>query len=248
MVPLFFSIHHRIATIMKTKIAILLLILGLQSCNKSNPGLQGPAIKSVSFEGVPSQNVDFDRARSTITIQLPTGLRGGLKPTLELTDGTRVVSGVAANGFVDLTPLCSCQGYQGRSATIMVGDTSAIATQRTRKGYLIRIANQGPLKALDSDIPLTFSRRTNKLVLYLPIENLYTNPYITQVKFTNVETGVGPLLNADGNCLNGCSNSALNQLIFSFSAPTMSVQYLTPGTYTVTAGGVDFPQKLVVTE
>ena len=234
---------------MKIITALLLLSLSiyLQACRNPNEIDEGkPAIKSIFFEGVPPQNVDFDRARSTITIELPTNLRGGLKPALELTDGARIVSGVTADGFVDLTPLCYCQGYQGRSATIMIGDTSAIATQRTRKGYLIKIANQGPLKALDSDIPLTFSRKAKELYMRLPVENLYTNPHITQVDFTNVATALKEVAGFDAVCLNTCDNRYVNQLIFRLTSPIEHT--LKPGTYTVSIGDIVFPQKLVVTE
>ena len=235
---------------MKTTTALLLLSLGLclHSCNRPDEVPDDrAAIKSISFAGVPSQNVTIDRARSTINILLPTDLRGGLKPILELNEGASVVGGLTADGLVNLTPYCYCQ-IKGVQSSIVVDKEVSSSSFKHRRSYIVKIANQGPLKALDSNTPLTFSRKTGQLILRLPVENLYTNPYITQVEFTNVETGAGPLFNADGNCLNTCSNGALNQLIFSFSAPTMSVQYLTPGTYTVSAGGVDFPQKLVVTE
>lgn len=235
---------------MKTKIttAFISLILSLQSCNKPEDIPDDRAtITSISFEGVPAQNVSIDRATSTISIKIPTDLREGLKPDVELNEGASVVGGLTADGLVNLGPYCSC-GIKDVQSSITVDKEASNSSLRYRRSYLIKIVNQGPLRALESDIPITFSRKTNRLEMHLPAENLYTNPYITQVKFTNVVTGAGTILNADGNCLNSCSNSALNQLIFSFSAPTMSVQYLTPGTYTVSAGGVDFPQKLVVTE
>ena len=241
--------NNSTAIIMKTTLTAVILSLGLclYACRNPNEIDEGkPAIKSVSFVGVPQQNVDFNRAKSTITIQLPTELRGGLVPILELTDGTRVVSGLTADGFVDLAPLCYCDDYRGPSATIMVGNTSSVATQRNRKGYLIKIANQGPLKVLDSDIPLTFSRKTGVLLLRLPVENLYTNPRITQIDFTDTATGKGAAVSADAVCLNTCDSKFTNQIIFKLSTP---IGYtLTPGTYKVSIGSLDFPQKLVVTE
>ncbi|GHB52379.1 hypothetical protein [Persicitalea jodogahamensis] len=233
---------------MKTKTALLLLVLGLHSCNSPDEVPDDrAAIKSISFEGVPAQNVTIDRALSTINIRIPTELRGGLRPVLELNEGASVVGGLTADGLVNLGPYCSCY-INGAQSQIVVDKESSNSSLKYRRSYAVKIVNQGPLKALDSTIPLTFSRKTNRLVMHLPVENLYTNPRISQLKFTNVETGVGPLLDADGNCLNSCSNSAINQLIFNFSAPTMSVQYLMPGTYTVSANGIEFPQKLVVTE
>lgn len=235
---------------MKTTAALLLLSLGLclHSCNRPDEVADDrAAIKSISFAGVPPQNVTIDRARSTITILLPTDLRGGLKPSFELSEGANVVGGLTTDGLVNLGPYCYC-GFKNVQSSIVVDKEVSNSSFKYRRSCLVKIANQGPLKPLDSDIPLTFSRKSKELVLRLPVENLYTNPYITQVELTNVETGVGPLLNADANCLNGCSNSALNQLIFTFSPPAFNLNGLTPGTYTVSAAGIEFPQKLVVTE
>ena len=233
---------------MKTTTALLLLSLGLclHSCNRPDEVPDDrAAIQSISFEGVPAQNVTIDRALSTINIRIPTELRGGLRPTLELNEGASVVGGLTADGLVNLTPQCYC-AINGAQSQIVVDKESSNSSFKYRRSYIVKVANQGPLKALDSDIPLTFSRKAKELYMRLPVENLYTNPHITQVDFTNVETGVGPSISADAVCLNTCDSRYTNQLIFRLTSPIE--HYLKPGTYTVSAGGVDFPQKLVVTE
>lgn len=233
---------------MKMIIAVCLICLGfcLQDCRNPDVVADDRAvIKSISFAGVPPQNVTIDRARSTITILLPTDLREGLKPVLELNEGASVVGGLTADGFVDLTPQCYC-GIKDRQASIVVDTEISSSSFKHRRSYTVKIANQGPLKALDSDIPLTFSRKTKELFLRLPVENLYTNPRITQVKFTNIITATTHIAGFDAVCLNTCDSRFTNQLIFRLTTP---IEYtLTPGTYMVTAGGIEFPQKLVVTE
>lgn len=245
---LIFLFTIKLSATMKITTALLLLSLGLslQACR--NPDVVADdraAIKSISFAGVPPQNVTIDRARSTITIQLPTDLRGGLKPVLELNEGASVVGGLTADGFVDLTPQCYC-GIKDRQSSIVVDTEISSSSFKHRRSYIVRITNQGPLKALDSDIPLTFSRKTKELFLRLPVENLYTNPIITQVRFTNIVTGTTHIAGFDAVCLNTCDSRFTNQLIFRLTTP---IEYtLTPGTYKISAGGVEFPQKLVVTE
>lgn len=235
---------------MKTTVAAILIVFGLylHSCRSLDQEIVGsPAIKSVAFVGIPPQNIDFDQGRSTITIKIPSDLRDGLQPILELTDGTRVVSGITPDGFLDLTPLCYCQPSQGLTATLMVGDSSPVNSQLNRKGYLIKVANQGPLKALDSSIPLTFSLKTKKLNLRLPVENLYTNPKVDLITFTNVKIDIEPVrISADATCLNTCDSKFVNQLIINLTTPIE--KRLKPGTYKISAGGIDFPQKLIVTE
>ena len=69
---------------------------------------------------------------------------------------------------------------------------------------------------------------------------------MTQVSFTHLATGIKRFAGFDEVCLNTCDSRFTNQLIFRLSYPIEHT--LTPGTYTVSAGGIDFPQKLVVTE
>ncbi|MBE9462046.1 hypothetical protein ACFP1I_12480 [Dyadobacter subterraneus] len=80
----------------------------------------------------------------------------------------------------------------------------------------------------------------------LQVEILYTNPSITTLMFTNLATGASALTNADAACLNSCKSTAPNQLIFSLGSP--SEHDLTPGTYSIAFNGLEFPQKLIVTE
>lgn len=235
-------------TTMKTKIALSLLCLGLclLACKKPEEVPDDrAAIQSISFEGVPAQNVTIDRALSTINIRIPTELRGGLRPILELNEGASVVGGLTADGVVNLTPYCYC-AINGAQSQIVVDKESSNSSLKYRRSYTVKIVNQGPLRALDSDIPLTFSRKTGKLVMRLPVENLYTNPYISQVKFTNVATALTEIAGFDAVCLNTCDSRFANQLVFRLTYPIEDI--LTPGTYTVTIKDIVFPQKLVVTE
>ena len=236
---------------MRIKITLLLLSLGLylQACRKPQEVVNDkPAIKSISFVGIPQRNVQLDVHNSTITVQLPSLLpKEGLKPVLELVNGASVVRGIQADSTInnELGIRCSCNYSPSNIAESSIVVGNAIRTTYYR---LRIIPSSGSLKPLENGVPLSFSRKTNELVLRFPVENLYTNPRITQLRFINLETGVGPILDADATCLNGCSNSVLNQLIFSFSSPNFNLKGFTPGIYKVIADGIEFPQRLVVTE
>lgn len=48
---------------------------------------QKPAIKAISFVGIPTQKVLFDAPNARITVQLPAIVNGGLQPVLEINRG-----------------------------------------------------------------------------------------------------------------------------------------------------------------
>ncbi|GAB4030732.1 hypothetical protein [Spirosoma jeollabukense] len=230
-------------------LSIALLIsagLALQSCQDSSQTVdERPAIKSVSFVGIPTKDVRFDAANSRITVQLPAILKGGLQPIFDLTDGASVLDGVMADNTIDLTRFCYCgqshNSAQEKEITLRIGNKT------TTTVYKVNVVATGVLKAQDSNEEFTFSRKTKLLELNLPVENLYTNPSITDLVFTNVATGKGTRINADAACLNTCSSTAPNQLVFKLSSPIES--YLTAGTYTMAiANGISFPQRLIVTD
>ena len=86
---------------MKTYVITSLTLLGLVqlSCRKPQEVADDkPAIKSISFVGIPQQNVQLDVPNSTITVQLPSILpKEGLKPVMELNErgepGPRLAAG-----------------------------------------------------------------------------------------------------------------------------------------------------------
>ena len=236
---------------MNTTTALLLLSLGLciQSCRKPQEVVDDkPAIKSISFVGIPQQNVRLDIPNSTITVQLPSVLpKEGLKPVFELANGASLVRGLLPDSTISVSAYCACNfpsasyGPYREELAIVVGNAARTTYYRLRI-----IPPTGPLKAINTDTQFVFSRKTKLLRMSLPVENLYTNPQIRQVDFTNIATGLKSIVNADAVCLSGCSDESPNQLLISLTSPIERT--LTPGTYTVSAGGIDFPQKLVVTE
>ncbi|MFD1141140.1 hypothetical protein ACFQ4C_08475 [Larkinella insperata] len=229
---------------MKILAIFLALSLGLLSlaCQQSNELLDDkPAIKAISFVGIPPQNVRFDAPNARITVHLPALLPAGLQPIFELTDDTRVVDGVRADETIDLTAFCACSSSgEPKKITLRVGN------QKTTAVYELNVMASGPLKAQTSRDQFTFSRKTKRLQLSLPVENLYSNPAVNMLLFTNLATGAVTRISADGACLNSCSSAAPNQLLFSLGSPIE--RELLPGTYGITLNGLSFPQRLRVTD
>ncbi|WP_461040975.1 hypothetical protein [Spirosoma harenae] len=229
---------------MKIRIIALWVFVGLGffACQKPAELTDTrPAIKSVSFTGVPAENVRFDAANATITVQLPAVLSGGLRPVFTLSEGTSVIDGVQTDNTIDLTPFCYCnRSSQSREVVIRVGNNTGTSV------YRLNVITSGQLKAQNSNTSITFSRQTKLLEMSLPVENLYSNPHINTIDFTNVETGALTRINADAACLNTCQSNAPNQLIFRLSSPIERELLL--GTYAISLAGIVFPQQLVVTE
>ncbi|QDK83034.1 hypothetical protein EXU85_32290 [Spirosoma sp. KCTC 42546] len=202
-----------------------------------------PAIKAISFVGIPTQNVRFDAPNARITVQLPAVVNGGLQPVFELTEGTKLLDGVMADNTIDLSAFCACNPStttESKKVILRVGN------QKTTAVYELVVVATGPLKAQNTTDQFTFSRKTKRLDLRLPVENLYSNPHVDMLLFTNVVTGNVTRVSADATCLNSCIGNAPNQLVFSLGSPIERV--LLPGTYTVGLNTITFPQRLVVTD
>ncbi|WP_428659972.1 hypothetical protein [Runella sp.] len=234
---------------MKNTVTALLIVLavGQQACRTSSDmDVTKPAIKSISFAGIPDKDVTLDALNHTITVRLPSVLEEGLKPTLRLTDDAQILRGLTSTNTVDLTSFCSCtKNNYTEEPGLAIGNTTTTVNYR-----LVILPPKGALKALASTAPLRFSRQTKLLSMNLPVENLYTNPHISTIEFTNSATGTSTRIQADGACLNACKSDAPNQLIINLSTPIE--RDLLPGTYSIaisTANGVvTFPQRLIVTE
>lgn len=220
----------------------------LSSCEK--PLRYEPAaIQGVSFEGIPESDVTLDAVNRIILVELPPVLDKGLRPTFRLTKNTQVAGGLASDNTVDLTPFCACnESAEPRESTIRVANGMSVTA------YTLRVKTKGPLKSLPSRDKILFSRRSERLLLTLPVENLYGNPRVTDFEFTNLQTGRVIRVNTDGTCVTQCKADRLNQLYFDLFYP-LSIspdRALTPGTYSIRLGSlpnlVSFSQQIVVTE
>lgn len=225
----------KITTLLLTSLGVLSL-----AC-KDNITDDQPAIKAISFVGIPPQNIRFDAPNARITVQLPAVVNGGLQPIFELTEGTRVLDGIMADKTIDLSAFCTCNlSSQPKKVILRVGN------QQTTAVYELVVIATGTLKAQNTADQFTFSRKTKRLDLRLPVENLYSNPSVTMLLFTDVATGKVTSISADAVCLNSCISTAPNQLVFSLGSPIE--RELLPGTYTISLNGIRFPQRLVVIE
>ena len=120
--------------------------------DSSGPVSDMPAIQSISFEGLPDQNVTFDAANSAITVRMPAVLEGGLKPIMKLTEGARPV-GLLPNGTIDISAFCSCT-KPTENVYLRVDNQTKTAT------YRLNIIATGPLAPQDVYEETTFSRKT----------------------------------------------------------------------------------------
>lgn len=218
---------------------IVLLTCMLSACAEPDEETNRPFIKTVSFAGIPNENIVLDKAKSRITVQLPAILKGGLKPVMELSDGAQVVHGLTQENTIDLTSLCVCN-YDNERITLRLDNQKAQAV------YEIVVIPEGSLRAQNTSEKFTFSRYGDRMELSLPVENLYTSPHVDMLFFTNLETGKEEMISADAACLNRCNSLDHNRMIFSLSSPIE--KYLKPGIYKIAFNNIKFPQQLVVTD
>ena len=234
---------------MKVLLIGVLVSIGLflGACRDSGETVnKRPVIKSISFEGIADKDVIVDEPNSTITVQIPAILKGGLKPILQLTEDAKVMRGLTADLELDLTSFCYCnRGSTREELDLLIGNDITTTTYR-----LVILPPKDALKPQFSNIPITFSRQTKLLSMSLPVENLYNNPSVDNLVFKNINTGISTRIYADGACLNSCKNDAVNQLIFHLTSPIE--KDLVPGTYSIMVGTknglISFPQLLVVTD
>ncbi|REA62346.1 hypothetical protein DSL64_08765 [Dyadobacter luteus] len=236
------SIHLISSLAMKlTCTSLLVLFVSLiLSCANPNESSDKPFISKVSFAGISEQNVSFNAAKAQIIVKIPPVLKDGLRPVFELSEGAEIVDGLTEENTIDLTSLCGCT-YNPAKITLRLDNKKALAI------YEIIVIPEGPLKAQDTDEPIAFTRKGEWVELSLPVENLYTNPKVTMLSFRNVATGQEEHVSADAACLNRCSGTEHDRVIFTLTNPIQTV--LKPGnTYKVSFNNIEFPQPLVVTE
>jgi hypothetical protein len=213
-------------------------LLMISACKQSGEVTDKPFIEAISFVGIPNENVNFDKTKSRITVKLPAVLEGGLQPIVELSEGAKITQGLTSENTIDLSSLCGCNKSGER---IMLSlDYKGIFS-----AYEVVVVPEGKLKAQSTNEPFTFSRKGDRMELSLPVENLYTNPHVDMLLFTNMATGRVETITADAACLNSCYGSEYNRIIFSLHSPIE--KHLTPGSYTLEFNNVKFPQQLVVT-
>jgi hypothetical protein len=214
-------------------------LLMISACKQSGGVIDKPSIEAISFVGIPNENVNFDKTKSRITVKLPAVLEGGLQPIVELSEGAKIVQGLTPENTIDISSLCRCNKTNEKMMLRL--DNKGILS-----AYEVIVVPEGQLRALNTNEPFTFSRKGDRIELSLPVENLYTNPHVDMLLFTNMETGDVETITADAACLNSCYGSEYNRMIFSLHSPIE--KYLKPGSYALEFNNIKFPQKLVVTE
>ncbi|HEV7382767.1 MAG TPA: hypothetical protein VGN64_23390 [Dyadobacter sp.] len=217
---------------------IVLFFVFIFSCKNPDETPDKPFIKSVSFVGISAENVSLDAANSRITVNLPAVLKGGLRPVVELSEGASIVDGIMPEKTMDLTSLCGCSS-DPKQITLRLENQGVSAI------YKVMVVPGGPLGAQQADVPIHFTRNGDWVELSLPVENLYTSPKVTILSFTNLKTGRHEFVSADGACLNRCSGTEPDRILFALTNPIQSI--LKPGnSYKVAFNNIDFPQPLII--
>ncbi|MDR6806622.1 hypothetical protein J2Y45_003814 [Dyadobacter sp. BE34] len=206
--------------------------------DSSAPVSDMPAIRSISFEGLPDENVTFDAANSVITVRMPAVLKGGLKPVMKLTDGAQPI-GLLPDGTVDISAFCACS-KPSQDVFFRISNQTKTAT------YRLNIVATGPLAPQDIYEETTFSLKTGVLKMSLPVRNLYDNHRIDQISFKGEDGKSGAWVYADGACLTGCRGEEPNRIAITLYSPID--RELKPGKYQIEMKGLKFPQKLIVVE
>ncbi|SDG27160.1 hypothetical protein SAMN04487996_1173 [Dyadobacter soli] len=210
------------------------LLLGCKDSSESVGDM--PAIESISFVGLPDENVTFDPRNSLITVRMPAVLEGGLKPVLKMTPGAQPV-GLMSDGRVDISAFC--RGSQNEPTYLRVANRTKTAA------YRLNIIATGPLAAQDVYEETTFSRQSTMLKLSLPVQNQYNYVHLTRIVFENEDGSEPVVITADGATLAGCSSQP-NRLSVELYSPIQQV--LKPGRYKIQIGNIKFPQRLIVVD
>ena len=197
-----------------------------------------PAIRSISFVGLPDQNVTFDARNSVITVRMPPVLEGGLKPVMKLTEGTKAI-GLLPDGTIDISAFCFCI-KPSETPLLRIGNQTKTAT------YVLNIVPTGPLAPQDVYEETTFSRKTGVLKMSLPVKNLYNNERIDVISFKSEDGKHSARIYADGACLAGCRPEEPNRIAITLYSPID--RELKPGKYEIEMKGMKFPQRLIVVD
>lgn len=225
-----------------TALALSLFAL-LISCEKSqDPSTERPSIESVSFVGIPDENVELDHRLSRIIVQTPMELPPeGLKPTFKLSRNTEILQGVTADGLLIAPVPCGCRSLDENfnkynAGVVKVANDNKVGPYQSTRAYSILVLpNKGCPKPIDN-LPIKYVRSDQNgrsmILIYLPVSNLYTNPCVSHIILKNLETG-----ERQGNSsflsyyLNGCDYRFTNHMRIQYEINQRTK--LIPGSYEV---------------
>lgn len=172
------------------------LIAGLLlTCRHSdvapNPFFDGlPRLKSISFSGIPQENISIDQATKVISVLIPARIPNDTDIALELTDNAEWVNKMFGARSSGLFGCDSCFHIYLKDKTNP--ETQPIIDYRIK-----------PLPAASLTIdfiaaPLSYIvRNTNAVALEIPIWHLYGNKVPKEARLTNDKTGEEVLVRRD---------------------------------------------------
>ncbi len=232
------------------------------SCLENDIDESKTLIKSISFVGIPDKDVTIDQRTRTIMVQIPSILPdGGLVPKFELSRNAEVREGLTPSGKIILTPYCRCipSGASKQEARLLISLKTTGPDYPPTTTYRVLLSPPGGcLEAID-DLPITYTRpkddSTFRILIHLPVKNLYTNPLVHAIFLKNKETGkIRQFFTVSaGFCLNSCDEEQANRLTYPFPSGDVS-RNLPSGNYEVSIETgcnnaiIKFSQPLVYTK
>lgn len=195
-------------------------------------------IRSVTFLGIPFENVKINQQTRTITVSIPAGFSGSdLKPVVTLTENTTLLAGLGGDQPFRAELFCYCNA----GGTASIGPNGSTLPQNPIQ-YSIVARSTAPLtlKSIATPLEVPLNEVTT---ITVPVNNPYGNLPIVRAYVQRTDGSppvllVGNETNENGCALFPCSTEEPGALSFSFSP--ISRQAVSPGTYTLTleqAGG-----------
>ncbi|UFH53621.1 hypothetical protein [Spirosoma sp. KNUC1025] len=216
------------------RLIYLLFMAGfVLTCRQSSPepdpfANSTPQLKSVTFSGIPQQNISIDQSAKTVSVRMPESVPNDIDITLELTDNAEWANKMTVARSSSLFGCDSCFHIYLKAKSDV--SNSAIID------YRVKLISAAPLAVGASSTPLPYViRNSNGSYLDIPMRYLYGNRLPRQARFTYDKTGEELVIKRDSAF--SLSPSDQFRIKYGAYANTLSIylfdEKLMPGSYHV---------------
>jgi hypothetical protein len=184
-------------------------------------------ILSVTFAGIPFENIRIDQQKRIITVDIPANFQGGdLKPQFVLTKNTTLLFGFGVPFWSE--SLCFCHGNR----TVSIGPWGT-STNSGGINYTFSFLTTAPLTLKPLIIPLEIPL-AETTVVSLSVNNPYANDPVVRAYAQRTDGSTSILLRGQEGYDSGCNWFACDYLkpgTLSFNFSLYYVPTLVPGIY-----------------